>query len=313
MQIVRYNQEMATEIATLIEDSFAQYRNTTPITFLECTEPWTPRRELLDTLASDRVDPRASHVALQGGKPVSAAMAVRSEDGCGWWRIATAAEHRRRGLASACVEAGESALREDGVRSVGTEAVVDSRWDAAETWLRSLGYELEDPEKRNITMVAPDWSPRQVEWPDGFSLDTLREEDLDEWIAVRNEVFGSDHDTAWFRTRFMDRPDFDESGWKIVRHEGRMIGISSAVCVEDERDPEHLRGAQIEWVGVLEEFRGLRLGEKLVVACMNYAAERGFLPILLITQPFRVPAISLYEKLGFRTTAAWHSWRHDLS
>jgi len=313
VQIEQYSTEMAADVAALIEESFEEHRDSTPMTFLECTEPWTPREELLDTLTSDQVCVEASHVALEGGNPVSAALAVGSGEKCGWWRIATAPDHRRRGLARACVEAGESALRRQGAQeAVATDAVVDSRWQAAESFLEALGYELEDPEKRNITMVAPDWSPQEVELPEGFSFETLREDTLGEWIALRNEVFGSEHDTDWFRGRFMERSDYDAAGWKIIRHEGRMIGISSAVCVSGERDPEHLRGAQIEWVGVLEEFRGLHLGEKLVVACMNHAAESGFLPVLLITQPFRVPAISLYEKLGFRITAAWHSWRKEL-
>ncbi|MFW6156867.1 MAG: GNAT family N-acetyltransferase, partial [Armatimonadota bacterium] len=179
---------------------------------------------------------------------------------------------------------------------------------AADVFRTSLGYALDEPPRRNITMVASEWTPQPVQLPDGYRLESLREDDLDEWMGVRNEVFGGAHGPEWFRERFMSRADYDATGWKIARHEGRIVGISAAVCTSGERDPECLRGAQIEWVGVLHEHRGLHLGEELVVACMNYAAERDFLPVLLITQPFRVPAIRLYEKLGFVTTAAWHRW-----
>jgi ribosomal protein S18 acetylase RimI-like enzyme len=98
----------------------------------------------------------------------------------------------------------------------------------------------------------------------------------------------------------------------VAWHEGEIAGIAGAICVDGAHAPDAFRGAQIEWVGVLEEHRGLHLGEELMVAAMNYAAESGFLPILLITQPFRAPAVRLYEKLGFRTTAAWHRWAKRL-
>ncbi len=308
LQIERYTVEIAADVASLIEECFAEHRKAPPLTFLAPPEPWTRLEDLLATLTSDALYHEASHVAIEDGRPVSTALAIRGPDGPGWWRIATAPRFRRQGLAAACVAAGESELAAAGQHEVRTHATVDSRWEAADGFRRSLAYDLDDPDRRNITMVAPQWTPRPVELPDGYQLDTLRENHLDEWMAVRNEVFGGAHGPGWFRERFMSRPDYDPAGWKIARHEGRIVGISAAVCTSGERDPECLRGAQIEWVGVLHEHRGLHLGEELVVACMNYASERDFLPVLLITQPFRVPAIRLYEKLGFATTAAWHRW-----
>lgn len=313
VRIEPYTAQMAADVARLIEDSFAEHREASPLQLLGPPEPWATQEELLGTLTSDRLCAGGSQVALENGRPLSAALAVRSGEDCAWWRIATTAAHRRRGLASACIEAGESALRGAGQANVYTDAVVDSRWEAAGRLFESLGYRLEDPARRNITMVAEDWTPRPVDLPDGYSLHSLQEEDLDEWMRVRNTIFGGDRGPEWFHERFMSRPDYDPAGWKVARHEGRIVGISAAVCVEHDRDPERLRGAQIEWVGVLDKHRGLHLGEELVVACLNYVVERGLLPALLLTQPFRVPAVRLYEKLGFRTTAAWHRWRKNLS
>ncbi|MFW6155728.1 MAG: GNAT family N-acetyltransferase, partial [Armatimonadota bacterium] len=312
VRIERYTMEMASDVAVLIEDAFAEHRIAPPMQLLRPPEPWATRAELLETLTSDRICADAAHVALDAGRAVAAALAVRDGDQCAWWRIATAAGHRWRGLASACIEAGERALRGAGQQAVQTDAVVDSRWEGAGKLFQSLSYHPDEPDHRNITMAAEAWTPRGVAPPDGYTLDTLREGDLDEWIAVRNAVFGGERSVEWFHGRFMSRSDYDPAGWFVARHEGRMVGIAGAVCVEHERDPEHLRGAQIEWVGVLEEHRGRRLGEELVVACLNYAARRDFLPALLLTQPFRVPAVSLYEKLGFRTIAAWRRWKKRL-
>ncbi len=312
MRITQYTTQMADEVATLIETCFAEHRGARPAQLLSAPEPWATREELLPTLTSDALCAKASHVALEGERVVSAALALRSGEECGWWRIATAPDHRRNGLARACVEAGESAMRAAGQASVRTETIVDSRWTAAGELLGALGYELEDPERRNITMVAERWTPRPVALQEGYTLGTWREEDLAEWMAVRNAVFGGEAGTEWFEQRFLSRPDFDPGTWLVVRHEGAIIGIASAVCVEHERDPQRLRGGQIEWVGVLDAHRGKRLGEELVVACLNAIAERGYLPALLLTQPFRVPAVKLYEKLGFATIAAWQRWGKSL-
>lgn len=312
MRIERYTTAIADEVAELIETSFAEYRRERPAQLLGAPAPWTTREELLQTLTSDELCAQASHVAVEGGRVVSAALAVQGGDDCGWWRVATAPEHRRQGFASACMAAGESAMREAGQASAATSLDVDSRWESAQALLVGAGYEAEDADKRNITMVAERWEPQPVELHEGYELGTLREEDLPEWMAVRNTVFKGEQQVEWFEQRFMSRADFDPTTWFVVRHEGRMIGIASAVCVEDERDPQGLRGGQIEWVGVLDDHRGKRLGEDLVVTCLNAIAERGFLPALLLTQPFRVPAVTLYEKLGFATISAWQRWEKPL-
>ncbi|GEM_PF-1583489 len=313
MRIERYETTMAREVAELIVEGFAEHRQKQPKNLLTPPAPWSTADELLATLGSDALHLDVSHVAVDGGRIVSAAIAPQSGEQRGWWRIATLPSHRRQGLARACMEAGESAAAMAGIEVLQTWAVVDSRWEAAGGLLSSLGYELEDPERRNITMVAESWTPRPLTLPEGYELQTLRIEDLPEWMEVRNAVFGGDAGTEWFEQRFLNRPDFDPETWFTLRQEGRIIGIASALCIEHERDPEMLRGGQIEWVGVLDSHRGKHLGEELVAACLNAIAERGFLPALLLTQPYRVPAVTLYEKLGFRTVAGWHSWTKRLA
>jgi mycothiol synthase len=313
MQIKRYEQKMADEAAALVVECFAKHQALRPMSFLTPPAPWETHDELLAMLESGAISPELSHVAIEGGRIVSAAVATHAGEHWEWWRIATLPSHRRRGHGRACMEAGESAAAAVGLQAVQTGPVVDSRWQAAQALLSSLGYELEDPERRNITMVAESWTPRQLALSDGYELQTLRTEDLPEWMEVRNAVFGGDAGTEWFEQRFLNRPDFDPGTWFTLRHDGRIIGIASALCIEHERDPEMLRGGQIEWVGVLDSHRGKHLGEELVVACLNAIAERGFLPALLLTQPFRVPAVTLYEKLGFRTVSAWHRWTKRLA
>ena len=49
-----------------------------------------------------------------------------------------------------------------------------------------------------------------------------------------------------------------------------------------------------------EDFRGLKIGEKLVNELLNYAKSEGYQKMYLITGCAQVPAIKLYQKLGFQ-------------
>jgi len=303
-----FDPSMAGEVAALLEGAFAEYRSLPPLNLLAPTAPYVPAAELAATLAADESCTRASFVAVQDGRIVSAAIARAVGETLAWWRVATVADHRREGLAMGCMEAGEGAMRTWGQAEVATDPPVDSRWAAAEALSAAGGYHLEDPERRNISMMVEGWVERPVELPAGYELTTVTEADVQGWTDCRNAVFGSDVGPEWLRDHFMSRADFDATGWLLVKREGRVVGISGAIDAVDPSGPEATRGGMIEYVGVLDEERGHGLGELAVTACLNWLARRGVPRTTLITQPFRQPAIRLYERLGFRTIAAWHRW-----
>ena len=60
-----------------------------------------------------------------------------------------------------------------------------------------------------------------------------------------------------------------------------------------------VRTAYLDWIGVLPQHRGKKLGEYVSVACLRSLAARGERYCTLWTQPSRVAAIGLYERLGF--------------
>lgn len=303
-----FEPSMAGEVADLIEAAFAEYRPLPPLNLLAPMAPYTPVQELARVLAEDTSCARASFVAVQARRIVSAAIAHAVGESLAWWRIATAADSRRAGLATRCVEAGEGVMRELGPTEVATDPPVDSRWLAAEGLFAGGGYGLDDPERRNISMMVEGWVERPIEVPAGYELTTLTEADVQGWTDCRNAVFGSSVGPEWLRDHFMSRDDFDPGGWFLVKREGRVVGISGAIDAADPSRAEGARGGMIEYVGVLDEERGHGLGELVVTACLNWLARRGVPRATLITQPFRQPAIRLYERLGFRTIGAWHRW-----
>ena len=313
MRFEQYDRGMAAEVASLIEEAFSSHRKLFPLNLIQIPVPFATADELADTLRGDTVIEEASFVATGSDCIVSAAIATLDGDDAGWWRIVTSEDHRRAGLASECMRLGQAALAEAGRTGITTNAVVDSRWSDAEGLLEASGYDLADPQERNITMVAREWELGEPQIADGYRIDVLTEGDVEEWMEVRNEIFGGEWEPGRFMEYFGNRPDFDWPGWFVVRCAGRIVGMTGALAIEQERAPSTLRGGQIEWVGVLDEHRGAGLGEALMIEGMNYLAKRGAIPALLLTQPFRVPAIRMYEKLGFSTEAAWHVWTKPLA
>jgi ribosomal protein S18 acetylase RimI-like enzyme len=80
-------------------------------------------------------------------------------------------------------------------------------------------------------------------------------------------------------------PDFEEA----------IIGIAALILY---RVPTGLR-AYIEDVVVDEQARGRRIGEALTRACLERAEEAGASQVMLTSNPNRVAANHLYQRMGF--------------
>ncbi len=70
--------------------------------------------------------------------------------------------------------------------------------------------------------------------------------------------------------------------------------IIGTVCAVSKVEGLYIRG-----MGIVPRARGLRIGEKLLIAIELYAKENGFERMFLGTTPFLHRAIRLYEKFGF--------------
>ena len=203
--------------------------------------------------------------------------------------------------------------RDLGCETLATASYIDSRYEPAVRLLESAGMVWADPDNCNMTMLHdPDAPPAgKPVLPPGFSLRTWQPGDEVVWTRLKNEAFGDDTPLGWWERVFGEQPWFDPRGWHFCMDGDRPVGISAAVL---PRHPEtgELLGAQIDWVGMLADYRGLGLGRALVVACINFALQ--FRPDLfvLITQRFRTSAVALYESLGFRAVMDWRHYRMAL-
>jgi len=217
----------------------------------------------------------------------------------GWF--ATHPEHRRKGYASDCLAQAMAWAREQGATGVRTHSFIDSRVTSACAFLEHHGFTVREPDRQNIVMQIDmtQFVPEPVVLPEGYHVEALRPEWVPQWLQVKDRVFGGTSGPDWFEKTFSHRWDFEWEGWMTLWQGDDMIGICGADMFRDPDRREDYCGAQIEYVGVVDGHRGLRLGEIIVRLCLNYIKARG-VPCQLITQRFRVPAVTLYEKLGFR-------------
>ena len=222
------------------------------------------------------------------------------------------AHYGGRGYGSRTLQAAEDYLRQRGMTAVVTEPM-DSRCPARNGFIRKKGYSVPDPDEESIMMVLQPrgYVLRDALLPDDtYEIVTWRDEYLDNWLRVKNAAFNEDSDRSLFLEQFRSRHDFDPAGWFLLRHNGQFVGVAGAlICTEPDGT---LRGGQLEWVGVLPQYRGKNLGEALVVTALNHFVERDIKPVALITQLFRKPAVALYEKLGFGIAAHLHRYRKQL-
>lgn len=88
-----------------------------------------------------------------------------------------------------------------------------------------------------------------------------------------------------------------KSGLWIAERDGQRLGCIAIV----EREGNT---AQLRWLLVEPEARGLGVGRLLVDRAVNFCREQGYERIFLWTIDFLTPAINLYKSVGFALTEA---------
>jgi ribosomal protein S18 acetylase RimI-like enzyme len=209
---------------------------------------------------------------------------------------------RRQGLARQAVELLLAELRAREVKSVRT-MMVDSRLTGLCAFWEAMGFVVPDPHRQSIVMrvdLIAHPPPPMPTLPAPYTLHPLTPADIPGWLTVKNQAFESASELAWLENTFLHRWDFDWDGWMSLKLHDEIVGIAAADYRRDPQRPSVVTGAHIEYVGLRPDCRGLGLGEAIMLACLHHIVNRGQTSCTLVTQPFRVPAVRLYEKLGFR-------------
>lgn len=289
----------AASIAALLNAAYAETRA------LPRVVAWPVEKPLMTEadIATGRRHAPDEFIIERNGVVVSG-VAVRAEANAGgslaWFGAHP--DYRRQALASDCLHRALDRLRDSNVERVQTSHFIDSRVASACGFLEAHGFTVREPQQQNIVMQIDmgEYQPLPIALPPDYRIEALRPEWIPLWLQTKDRVFGGSTAEDWFEKTFSHRWDFEWGGWMSLWRGDEMIGMSSADMFRDPEHRESYSGAQIEYVGVVEGHRGLRLGEMIVRSCLDYVKALDVKPCQLITQPFRVPAITLYQRLGFR-------------
>ena len=159
------------------------------------------------------------------------------------------------------------------------------------------GYELV---RHSFRMrIELDHEPSAPDWPDGFTVRTLREGEEQRVYDAHNESFA---DTWMFEPEpyeswmhwFVGDPAFDPSLWLLAEANGDLAGIVIA------RPSEHEPG--VGWIrilGVVPQYRQRGLGQALLRRSFAEFASRGFGAVGLgVDAENPTGAVRVYERAG---------------
>lgn len=120
-------------------------------------------------------------------------------------------------------------------------------------------------------------------------FETLNREWIEEDFAI--EI----HDTRLFKN---PEREIIQNGGDIVfaQLNGRVVGTCTLLCSEES-------GYELAKLAVTKDCKGLGLGELLCLEIIKRARKCGAKTLSLTTNSRLIPAVRLYEKLGFRETS----------
>lgn len=116
----------------------------------------------------------------------------------------------------------------------------------------------------------------------------MRYEDIPEVSAIEAEAFA----TPWSEQAFISELTQNQfAHYVIMEHEGRLIGYGGMWIIIDE--------AHVTNIAVTGEYRGRRLGERLMMELSARAVSLGADRMTLEVRPSNTVARRMYEKFGF--------------
>jgi len=120
-----------------------------------------------------------------------------------------------------------------------------------------------------------------------ITMRRMNEFDIDNVLIVEEQSFT----LPWSRAGFVGEMKNELAHYLVMVDQGRIIGYAGMWIIVDE--------AHVTNVAILPEYRGRKLGEKLMSALIEHAKDRGALCMTLEARPSNTVALGLYAKFGF--------------
>lgn len=123
--------------------------------------------------------------------------------------------------------------------------------------------------------------------------------DIDGVLAVEQQSFT----TPWSREGFVNEMSNELSYYLVMVEAGNIIGYAGMWLIVDE--------AHVTNVAILPEYRGRKLGEKLMATLLEHAKVRGATRMTLEVRASNEVAQGLYSKFGFTSQGRRRNYYTD--
>lgn len=176
--------------------------------------------------------------------------------------------------------------------------------------LEQHGFERQTEQTLHMTrsLSEPIQQPR---FPDGFIVRSVQgEQDLEAYVQMHREAFGTEHMTVEHRLAIMHNPDYlRELDIVAVAPDGRFAAFCYSTINHEANVRNGQRVAEVGIIGTRPAFRHLGLGKVMLLAALQRLRDLGISIATLGTSSSNPKAIRLYESVGFTidTRIYWYS------
>lgn len=152
--------------------------------------------------------------------------------------------------------------------------------------------------------------PKSYPPPPGFIVRSLRgQEEVEAYVELHQEVFGTKNMTVDWRARTLLQPDYAPDLDLVVEAPDGSLG---AFCIGWLRHlSDGTLAGQVEPLGCAGEYRNRALGRVALAAVLERLLAAGSHAIYVETDNYRDTALRLYESLGFQVIETVWLYRKD--
>ena len=126
----------------------------------------------------------------------------------------------------------------------------------------------------------------------GYVLRPIRKGEHRQWEELCDKAFNSAHS---FKTVVEEKDGYVEDGVFVIMDGDRLIATGTALCTH-----AHPEGCgYVHMIAADSQYSGKKLGYEITAAVLRRLRDGGFASAELTTDDFRLPAIKVYNSLGF--------------